>query len=123
MTLTTLYGHPVGTHCLHCTHQFTEDDVATVFASRPVGGEWTIHRTYCDDCSPTAIRHPTLGCQELLVRCRLRSNTDLTISDPEVLASSPPTESHSVATPDRTRDTTLASENAERATVGVANGR
>ncbi len=123
MSLTTLCGHPVGTRCLHCTHQFTAGDTATVFASRPAGEEWTIHRTYCTACSPTAIRHPTLGCTELLVRCRLRTDTDFAISDPEILASSPPTECRPVATLDRTRDTTIASETADSVTREVANGR
>ncbi|WP_049888685.1 hypothetical protein [Natronococcus occultus] len=97
-----LEGFPVGpqpTACQHCGDTLQEGDHATVFAARPADADqWAIHRPYCPTCSPDTIRHPTVGCTELLAQCRLGTRADLAtqqtrlvVLEPELQDSSPPT--------------------------------
>ncbi|WP_306055615.1 hypothetical protein [Natronococcus wangiae] len=106
-----LEGFPIGpqgtTECQHCGYTLYEGDRATVLASRPAEtNQWAIHRPYCVTCSPDAIRHPTLGCTELLAQCRLGTRADLAtqqtrlvVLEPELLDSSEPSESQSAPEP------------------------
>ncbi|AGB37017.1 hypothetical protein [Natronococcus occultus] len=100
-------GLPVGTqgatHCQWCDYEFYEGDVATVLVSKPADSDhWTVHRAYCAGCDPSAITGPTLGCTELLVTCRLGTQTDLAtqetelvVLEPELRDASEPAESQS----------------------------
>ncbi|WP_306061318.1 hypothetical protein [Natronococcus wangiae] len=102
-----LEGLTVGTqgttHCQWCDHEFYEGDIATILVSRPADTDrWAIHRAYCAACDPSAIAGPTLGCTELLARCRLGTRADLATQqtelvtlEPELIDTSEPAESQS----------------------------
>jgi hypothetical protein len=97
-------GAQTKTHCQWCDHEFYEGDVTTILVSRPADADhWIVHRAYCAACDPSAIAGPTLGCTELLARCRLGTQTDaatqqteLVVLEPELIDSSEPAESESV---------------------------
>ena len=96
-------GTQGSTHCQWCDYEFYEGDTATVLVSRPADADcWTVHRAYCAGCDPSAIAGPTLGCTELLARCRLGTRadlatqqTELVILESELIDASEPAESQS----------------------------
>ncbi|MDG5821441.1 hypothetical protein [Natronococcus sp. A-GB7] len=96
-------GTQGSTHCQWCDYEFYEGDTATVLVSHPADADcWTVHRAYCAGCDPSAIAGPTLGCTELLARCRLGTRADLAIQqtelvilDPKLIDASEPAESQS----------------------------
>ncbi|WP_198667839.1 hypothetical protein [Saliphagus sp. LR7] len=100
-----LAGLPLGSQgdlrCQHCGNELYEGEPVSVIAARPAGTiTWLLQRVRCQECTPSAIRQPTLGWTELLVRCRLGTLADgatqrtrLVVLEPVVLTSSPPAES------------------------------
>lgn len=100
-----LAGLPLGSQgdlrCQHCGNELYEGEPVSVIAARPAGTiTWLLQRVRCQECTPSAIRQPTLGWTELLVRCRLGTLADgatqrtrLVVLEPIVLTRSPPSES------------------------------
>jgi hypothetical protein len=111
-----LAGFPVGiqgcTHCQWCEYEFYEGDIATVLVSKPADSDhWDVHRAYCVGCDPSAIAGPTLGCTELLVKCRLGTQadlatqqTELVVLEPDLIDASEPAESQSTLEADEDTD-------------------
>jgi hypothetical protein len=109
-------GTQGATYCQWCDYEFYEGDVATVLISKPADSDhWDVHRAYCAGCDPSAIAGPTLGCTELLVQCRLGTQTDaatqqteLVILEPKLIDASEPAESQSALETDE--DPTIESQ-------------
>lgn len=100
-----LAGLPLGSQgdlrCQHCRNRLYEGETVSAIAGRPAGTTtWLLQRVRCRGCTPSAIRQPTLGWSELLIRCRLGTLSDgaiqrtrLVVLEPTVLTGSQPSES------------------------------
>ncbi|ELY63395.1 hypothetical protein [Natronococcus jeotgali] len=118
-------GTQGSTHCQWCDYEFYEGDTATVLISRPADADcWIVHRAYCASCDPSAIAGPTLGCTELLARCRLGTRadlaaqqTELVVLEPKLQDASEPAESQSALETDEDTDPASVTQSLE--TEGV----
>ena len=100
-----LTGLPVGlptltVYCVECKEKLTAGQTIVVYGYRAAERErWDLTRCYCEACSPSGIRTPTLGTTELLARAQLGTTSfpqsqtpQLCLTDVVLLAYSPPRE-------------------------------